>query len=403
MKRRQLLQAGFGLSALGLGGFSALSFANASTSNRKLLTIYNKGGWDTPLVFDPHPDSNWIDVPDNTSISRFGNITIGSAPERNAVSAFFQQHSDKICIVNGIGVGSISHSKCEKMFFTGSRKTDAPDYASMIAANHADDHPLPYVILSGPRMTGQFGSIATNVDSVFSDIIQERDIVHQVPHDRIADFLLNQAQGSSEKLVQEYQASLERRIALNHWRELFNITGNLTTEEQLQMVSSLLSENIAQSVLLQLQLPTFHYWDTHSNNDQIQSGCYNYLFEKLSTLIQILESTSDNEGNRLLDTTMVLVISEMGRMPMYNDSFGKDHWPYTSMMLLGSGVRAGEVVGATDDKLGGKTVSFSTGEASDNGEILTTENIVAGLLNRFDIDAEEYLGDVKPFSACFDD
>ena len=402
MRRRQFIQRGLGLSALGLGGFSALSLAT-SRANRRLLTVYNKGGWDTPLVFDPHPDSSWIDVPDNTGLSRFGDITIGSSSERNTVSEFFQQHSDKICIVNGIAVGSISHSKCEKMFFTGSRKLNAPDYASIVASNHSTSRPLPYVILSGPRFTGQYGSIVTNVDSVFSDIIQERGLTHEIPHDRISAFLATQTQGSSEKLVQEYQASLDRRIELDSWRELFDITGNLSTEEKFQMVSELLSEDIAQTVLMQLDQPAFHYWDTHSNNDHIQSGCYNFLFEKLGLLMETLESTTDSNGNRLIDTTMVLVISEMGRMPVYNESQGKDHWPYTSMMLFGDGVRGGSVVGKTDDKLGGKAISMATGEATESGTILTTENVIAGLLRCFDVDPVEYLGEVEPFFACFDD
>lgn len=402
MKRRQFLRTGLGASALGLGGFSGLSFATSS-SNRRLLTIYNQGGWDTPLLFDSHPDSQWIEVPDDLGEDQFGGITIATSPERTVVSEFFQQHSDKLCIVNGVAVGSISHTKCEKMFFTGSRKVDAPDYASIVAHNHSGTRPLPYVILSGPRITGQFGSIVTNVDSTFSDIIQERDVLHQIPHDKISEFLFSQTQDSTETLVQEYQASLERRAELNNWRNLFNLTGELTTEEQFQMVSELFSEDIAQSVLVKIKPPVFHYWDTHSGNDQVQSGCYNYLFEKLGHLMEILEGTTDNNGNRLIDTTMVLVISEMGRMPVYNLSQGKDHWPYTSMMLFGDGIRGGTVVGKTDDKLGGKAVSMSTGEASENGTILTSENVVAGLLHCFDVDPEEYLGDVEPFFACFSD
>ena len=71
------------------------------------------------------------------------------------------------------------------------------------------------------------------------------------------------------------------------------------------------------------------------------------------------------------------------------------------MLMFGAGVRGGQVVGKTDNKLGGMNVSMTTGEADDNGAILTAENVVAGLLHSFDIDPAEYLGDTEPFFGCF--
>jgi hypothetical protein len=38
--------------------------------------------------------------------------------------------------------------------------------------------------------------------------------------------------------------------------------------------------------------------------------------------------------------TLMLVLSEMGRTPSSLPTLGKDHWPVTSAMLLGAGVRA---------------------------------------------------------------
>jgi uncharacterized protein (DUF1501 family) len=403
MKRRQFLQSSIGLSALGLGGFSMLGHASSSNSNRKVLTIYNKGGWDTAMLFDPHPDSDSIEVPQNTTEENFGAIRIASSPEMSTVSEFFQQHSNKVAIVNGVTVGSISHTKCEQMFFTGSRKSNAPDYSSIIAKHQGTTQPLPYVILSGPRITGDLGSLVTNVDSVFSEIILPRDPVHQIPHQEISDFLFSESQDSEQLLVQEYNSSLERRVALNNWADLFEINGDLNPEQQLKMVMQLFAEDITQSALVQIDPPPFHYWDTHNGNDPIQSGCYNHLFGHLNRLIELLSTTSDSSGNSLLETTTVLVISEMGRMPVYNISNGKDHWPYTSLMLFGAGVRSGEVFGRTDDTLISTEVSMETGEASENGTILTAENLIAGLLQSIGIDPVEYLDEVEPFSACFSD
>ena len=103
--------------------------------------------------------------------------------------------------------------------------------------------------------------------------------------------------------------------------------------------------------MIQILPPPFHQWDTHSNNDNLQSGCFDYLFQYVLQLANQLESTLDNTGQPLIETTTVVVLSEMGRTPVYNSSAGKDHWPYTSMLMFGNKIRGGSVVGATDDRL----------------------------------------------------
>ena len=53
----------------------------------------------------------------------------------------------------------------------------------------------------------------------------------------------------------------------------------------------------------------------------------------------------------LSDSVVVAVSSDFSRTPTYNGNNGKDHWPYTSMMLYGPGrIPGGRLVGATDDK-----------------------------------------------------
>ena len=47
---------------------------------------------------------------------------------------------------------------------------------------------------------------------------------------------------------------------------------------------------------------------------------------------------------------VVVVQSEMGRTPNYNNGNGKDHWSIGSAMFLGPGIRGNRVIGATDEK-----------------------------------------------------
>ena len=64
------------------------------------------------------------------------------------------------------------------------------------------------------------------------------------------------------------------------------------------------------------------------------------------SLSALLDDLSDRG---LLDSTLVVVTGDMGRSPRVNAKAGRDHWPQCGFsLLLGGGVRAGGVHGATD-------------------------------------------------------
>lgn len=87
-------------------------------------------------------------------------------------------------------------------------------------------------------------------------------------------------------------------------------------------------------------------WDTHSNND---AGHKDRLCPPLDrTLVALVD---DLEERGLLDSTLVVAMGEFGRTPLINPNLGRDHWPNAwSMALAGGGIKAGQVVGATDER-----------------------------------------------------
>ena len=101
----------------------------------------------------------------------------------------------------------------------------------------------------------------------------------------------------------------------------------------------------------------------------------------------------------MIDDTVVLVVSEMGRTPKLNATGGKDHWPVTSAMLIGGGLPGGRVLGGTDDALYGRRVSLQTGALDDGGVQIQYGNFAAGLLEAVGVDATTYLPDAEPFRA----
>jgi uncharacterized protein (DUF1501 family) len=56
------------------------------------------------------------------------------------------------------------------------------------------------------------------------------------------------------------------------------------------------------------------------------------------------------EELKIRDKLVVVMQSEMGRTPNYNNGNGKDHWSVGSVMFLGPKIRGNRVIGATDEK-----------------------------------------------------
>ncbi len=90
-------------------------------------------------------------------------------------------------------------------------------------------------------------------------------------------------------------------------------------------------------------------WDIHGFNstgvERMEEELCPRFDQGLSALLD------DLHARGLLDSTLVVVMGEMGRTPRINKWGGRDHWgPSLFALLAGGGVPAGAVVGRTDDK-----------------------------------------------------
>jgi uncharacterized protein (DUF1501 family) len=95
-------------------------------------------------------------------------------------------------------------------------------------------------------------------------------------------------------------------------------------------------------------------WDTHGNNFHcLQQRLLPEFDRPFAALI------ADLHERGMLDETLLIVSSEMGRKPKIGDprsggasGAGRDHWTHCmSVLLAGGGVRGGQVYGSSD-KLG---------------------------------------------------
>ena len=119
------------------------------------------------------------------------------------------------------------------------------------------------------------------------------------------------------------------------------------------------------------------------------------LFGSLHELMVLLENTPGTVAPTLMEETTVVVHSEMGKTPQLN-GIGKDHWPFTTTMFLGSGFTGNRVVGSYTGSMGGEKLDFATGELFEEGESMTATSIGATLLAMADIDPGDWSLDSNP-------
>jgi uncharacterized protein (DUF1501 family) len=89
-------------------------------------------------------------------------------------------------------------------------------------------------------------------------------------------------------------------------------------------------------------------WDTHQNNFKSLKDSRIPPVDK--ALPQLL---ADLEDRGMLDTTLVLWLTDFGRTPKINSASGRDHWATAGFAIMaGAGVPAGQVLGETDGEGG---------------------------------------------------
>lgn len=86
------------------------------------------------------------------------------------------------------------------------------------------------------------------------------------------------------------------------------------------------------------------HWDSHEKNFSMLKT---FNLPNLDEITAALVADLHQRG--LLESTLVVVMGEMGRAPRVNGAAGRDHWPQCGFSLLfGGGVKEGIVLGASD-------------------------------------------------------
>lgn len=388
-------------------GFQGLfSWAQAGSTNPHFFIFaFARGGWDVTMVFEPKVGLDTIDVDPDGEVMELHGIPFLHNTEREAVLRFFTDFGDRSCVVNGINTRSVSHSVGTEIMMTGSAGMNAPDWPTLIAAENGAEQVLPHLAISGPVFSGVMGQGTASGAGFFNLLLggETSSATFEQQVDHYLQRRMDQARWSMKNQGRTGSRALEMNESFGRWKELRSLKSELGFGD----LNSFADEGIALASAFQRgfsstgSLRTPGGWDSHSNNNGRQSSSFQSTFDEVYQITDFLANQTGTSGTgTLLDQTTLVVMSEMGRTPKLNNSNGKDHWPYTSVLLVGGGIKGAQVVGATDEFQNGEKVNMQTGQLDPNGEIITAGSLGWSLLSIAGVDPALFLPpDTTPLTA----
>ena len=278
----------------------------------------------------------------------------------------------KIAVVRSLNTEITAHAPAADLMSTGRKKEPALDYPEIgvvlskelaIRDSQLPDYVSMFTFTEGRRRpaTGFLGGRhapllledslrPANIDlpAGLSDAQhREREHLRELLSSRFAQ------RRAGEERVKGYNSAYAKVRGLMRSDHLFDITaepqqvrdryGNSPFGEQCLLARRLLDAGVP-------MVKVAHgFWDSHHDNFE----SHRELVPDFDHVMSVLLSDLAERG--LLDSTLVIVLSEFGRTPKINKDVGRDHYAAAwSCALAGAGVKGGSVFGRTDKD--GKTV-----------------------------------------------
>lgn len=430
ISRRDLFRGLAATAALGsLGSLDAAlrhqqAHAASGVAERKFLFFFASGGWDaTPLDPKFGPDGvsgvEGTDMDPGTWLGQAGELTYTVGDDRPMMDAFFRRWGARTTLVRGVDVHSAGHESGRKWMMTGTTASSVPDWPTALASRSRLDYPMPHVVFSGPSYPGTLGAAVVRggggtllelIDGSILGRADRRAPVPSQPADSLMDAavhrrgarLLRAAEqrsaadlGTSLRRVEAWMGNLERGMELEGRRFEAGLDDpGRTMLDQALMAVELMRLGLTRCAMIHIP----GGWDTHGGNGAV-GGQLDRFFDALDQLTEHLDRTPGTATRWLSGEVTLVAMSELGRTPRFNGSMGRDHWPYTSMMLSGSGVAGNRVVGQTNDAFIAEDIDLSTGRPAANGVRMGTEHVGATLLQLGGLDPDSILQGVPTVPA----
>lgn len=416
-KRRDFLRGLLGVSALStfataaapltiLGAAPSRAQASGVAGNKRYIFVFAEGGWDPLCVFAPLFGAQGAALEPDATPATVGGIEIVDHPTRPTVRRFFERYGSKTVVVNGLSTRSVAHEVCMRIAISGEPDQSHGDWPTLLAHADKDKFSLPLLSLSGPSQSGPFGVVVSKAGAqgqlqglLSGRIVEQSEAPRRLPSpaaERILDSYLQRraaAFAAQKQTIPSVQLaeSLQRSAALKNVQADVNFAPGQGLQAQLRSAVEAIASGVSRCV----SVSSGFSWDTHATN-ATQSALFEFLFTSLDDVMQQLQNTRDRSGTLLADNTVLVVMSEMGRTPQFNANQGRDHWPYTSALVVGSGIVGGRTIGGFDDFYNGIGIDANTGDLSLSAAAIGPADLGATLLLLGGADPAEYLPFATP-------
>ncbi len=379
-RRHFLLQVGalapLGLSLPTLLAQQAAGAAtqHAAASNVNCILIWTRGGTSHHDTFDPKPEAN------DEIRGEFGVIdtALPGIKFTDQVPTFAKE-ANRFALLRSLNPRNGSHGTADAIMMSGHKFNPAityPCYGSVVSKEYGPRGVMPPFIQVGAQVDGRFGGgvagylgIAQNPFVLPGDPNNENFAVRDVtPPNGVSPERLSRRRAALAS-IDRFQRDVEQTAdALRAIDEYYENAFSMITSPETQRAFDLNEEDeklrdrygrttFGQSCVLARRLiesgvrfvtVTSGGWDTHRDN-------FNGLKKLLPPVDQALPVlVEDLEQRGMLDSTLVVWLSDFGRTPKINSAAGRDHWSTAGFaMFAGARTPRGIVIGATDDE-GGK-------------------------------------------------
>jgi hypothetical protein len=372
VSRRSFLQIG-ALTGLGLSLPLALATRKAAAATGRganCILIWTRGGTSHHDTFDPKPDAT-------ASIrGEFGFIdTAIPGIKFTDICPTFAKEIKRFGLLRGWNPKNGSHGNADQYVMSGRPVNQAvryPTYGSVSSYHLGFKSALPPFVQLGTEIDRRQGGgspgflgLEHGPFEIAADPSQDKFVVRDItPPSGITSERIDFRKKVLAKIDQlqrrgDIQPTAFAALDENYKTALNMITAPETkgafdlTKEDAKVREAYGKNKFGQSCLLARRLieagvrfvtVTDGGWDTHTNN-------FKSLKDRLMPRVDqgLPQLVIDLEQRGLLDSTLVVWLTDFGRTPQINAASGRDHWASAGYAIMaGAGIPGGSVLGATD-------------------------------------------------------
>jgi uncharacterized protein (DUF1501 family) len=429
LNRRRFLQgtaaAGTGLSMFGgLNAYNAL--AQTAPNNDKdihYVFAYFSGGWDILLGLDPRdpaqfnsgnmsqtriqPGYDLLSGTDGQLVQTASGLTFG--PHIGMLAG----HHDKIAVVRGMSMETLTHEAGRRRFLTGKPPSGllarGSSAATWLASMHGAGQAIPNLSVRVESYNVDQPNYATalrtqGVPDLIRALRPSEPALGRRQSAQLDQLLSTVAQCPTSRKSRALRKAEEARKQANEMTttqldRLFNFQANNSEMEQLrsefaipggtaglqspQAQTAMAAQAIMNGISRAVSIQATSGLDTHFNDWATDQGPRQEVgFDAIARLVTKLESSQyKNSSDSWLDHTVIVGFSEFSRTPMLNVRGGRDHSLSAACFLLGAGIQGGISVGASSNRgMEPQAINLKTGAIDLAGDVPKPEHVLQTLM-----------------------